>query len=60
MSQVIIPNNTSNCISLISPFVLDKKATNLFLGNISAASDKNLLQEYNITAVLTVAADIHL
>jgi len=53
MQRIVIPNNTTNCISKITTQQTALKNTSLYLGSIHATTPE-LLQEYRIKAVLTV------
>lgn len=44
MTQVIIPNNTGNCISKIAEFDSHFHKSSLFLGNLEAANNPRILK----------------
>lgn len=55
MTQIIIPTNTNNSISMV---IEGKGKGVLFLGSYMSACDPLTLKQYKITAVLTIAADL--
>jgi hypothetical protein len=57
MTKVIIPSNTGNSISKIAEFEQHHNSC-LFLGNLEAACNLQILKEYKIVAILTVAGDV--
>lgn len=58
MALVIIPANTTNAISKIGEFEMPQRKSILFLGNLAAATDPQILKEYRIVAILTVAGGL--
>lgn len=57
MTQIIIPGNTTNCISKIYTHQLESRKTYLFLGSLPS-TEKSILREYHINSILTVGCGL--
>ena len=54
---MVIPTNTSNCISKVSEQELTSTKTVLYLGSV-LATELSVLREYRIRAILTVGCGL--